>query len=127
MAIVLAIRAGLKDAREGEPAFLWGIIANPTERRRLLHLAWKEIARVVILALVLDAVYQVFVLRAFYVGQAMIVVVVCAIVPYVLFRGLTTRFTRGHYKKEAGTTNVSGSNTTDRTEGRPESQSRVDA
>jgi len=126
VAIILAIRAGLGDAREGQPAFLWGFIANPTERRRLLHLVWKDIARVVILALVLDTVYQVFVLRAFHVVQAMIVVVVCAIVPYVLFRGLTTRLTRGLYKKQTGTTNVSGSNTTDGTEGRPESQGRVD-
>src|SRR5207249_4386851 len=77
--IILAIRAGLKDAREGQPAFLWGAIANPAERRRLLLSGWKDITSAVILALVLDTAYQLSVLRGFYVVQALIVVVVCAI------------------------------------------------
>ena len=57
----LAIRAGLRDAREGQPAFLWGIIANPTERRQRLLAAWKDITRIFIVAMVLDTVYQLIV------------------------------------------------------------------
>ena len=123
----LAIRAGLKDAREGQPAFLWGIIANPAERRRRLLSGWKDITRIFIVALVLDTAYQLIVLRAFYVVQALIVAVVCAIVPYVLFRGPTTRLARGLSRKQAGATNVSAANTTEGKEGRPENQDCVDA
>ncbi|MGD0624738.1 MAG: hypothetical protein ABSB32_08465 [Thermodesulfobacteriota bacterium] len=52
----------------------------------------------VIVALVFDTVYQLFVLRAFYVFQALILVAVLAIGPYALVRGITTRLTRGFYK-----------------------------
>jgi len=99
MASILAIRAGLKDAREGQPAFFWAILTDPAERRRLLHSGWKDIGKVFVLALVLDTVYQLIVLRAFHVVQMLIVAVVLAIVPYLLFRGPTTRLTRGLYKK----------------------------
>ena len=42
----------------------------------------------------MDTVYQLIVLQAIYVVQALIVAVVCALVPYVLFRSPTTRLTR---------------------------------
>ena len=123
---ILAIRAGLKDAREGHPAVLWGLIANPAERRRRLLTGWKDITRVFILAIVIDTAYQITVLRAFYVVQTLIVAVVCAIVPYVLFRGPITCLARGLSRKQAGPTNKSAANTTEGTEGRPENRDRVD-
>ena len=92
---VLAIRAGLRDAREGQPPFLWCIITNPTMRRRGLLAGWTDVTRIFIVAMVLDAAYQLIVLRAFYVVQALIVAVACAIVPYGLFRGSTTLLARG--------------------------------
>lgn len=91
---LLAIRAGLRDARTGEPAFLWGIVSDPSRRRQRFLAARKDITRVFVTAIVLDTVYQVLVLRAFYVVQALIVAVACAIVPYVLFRGPTARLAR---------------------------------
>jgi hypothetical protein len=103
---VLAIRAGLRDAREGEPAFLWAILTSPTERRRLVSSALKDIGRIFIVAIVLDTAYQLVVLRAFYVVQLFIVAVACAIVPYVLIRGPVTRLTRFVYKGRAGTANA---------------------
>jgi hypothetical protein len=124
---ILAIRAGLKDAREGQPAFLWGIIAHPAERRRRLLAGWKDITRIFIVAIVMDTVYQLVVLQAFYVVQTLIVAVACAMVPYVLFRGPTTRLARVLLRNQAGQTNGSAANTTAGTEGRPESQQRVDA
>jgi hypothetical protein len=124
---IIAIRAGLKDARKGEPAFLWGVIVRPAERRRRLHGAWKDIARIFVVALVLDTVYQFVVFRAFFVEQALIVAVVCAVVPYVLFRGPATRLARGLSRKRGGATNTLEVNTTEGEEGNPESQDRVDA
>jgi hypothetical protein len=83
----LAVRTGLRDAREGRTMFFWSILTNPTERPRLLRSAFKDLGRVLVMALVLDAAYQVVVLRAFYIVQALIVATVCAIVPYFLMRG----------------------------------------
>jgi len=91
VATVLAVRAGLKDAREGQPTFFWTVLTNPAERQRLLQSGWKDIVKMFAIALVLDAVYQVLELRAFYVVQALIVAVVLAILPYVLVRGPVTR------------------------------------
>ncbi len=123
---LLALRAGLKDAREGEPAFLWEIIVNPAGRRKRLLSAWNDIARVFILALVLDTAYQLIFLRAFYVEQALIVAVACAIAPYALFRGPTTRLVRALSRKEAGATNTSAANTTEDKEGLPGNQDCID-
>ena len=116
---LLAIRAGFRDAREGQPAFLWGIISDPNRRRQRMLAAWKDIARIFIVAIVLDTAYQVMVLRAFHVVQALIVAVACAIVPYVLFRGPTTRLARLLSGKQAGAANGEpAAETTENTEER---------
>jgi hypothetical protein len=94
----LAVRAGLRDAREGQPAFLWSMLTKPTERQRLFRSGLKDIGGIVIVALVLDTMYQILVLRAFYVVQLLIVVIALAIVPYILIRGPITRLTRGWYQ-----------------------------
>lgn len=99
----LAVRAGLKDAREGRPAFLWAFLTNPAERRCLLRSALKDVGRIFIVAVVLDTTYQLAVLHAFYPVQLLIIAVGCAIVPYVLIRGPVTRLTRGLYKKPSRT------------------------
>ena len=55
---------------------------------------WKSVGKVFIIALVLDAVYQIVVLRFLYPGEALIVAFVLAIVPYLILRGLVTRLAR---------------------------------
>jgi hypothetical protein len=96
---LLALRADWKDAREGRPAFLGAFIKNPVERRRLLRIALTDIGRVFIVAVVLDTAYQLMVLRWVYPGEALVVAVVCAIVPYVLVRGPITKIARLLYRK----------------------------
>ena len=91
---ILAIRAGLRDAREGQPAFLWAFLTNPTERGRLLRSAVKDIGRVFIVAVVLDTTYQLLVLPAYYPLQVLIIAVAVAVVPYVLIRGPAARLAR---------------------------------
>lgn len=84
---LLAVRAGLRAARQGEPMFLWTFLRRPEERGRLLRAARKDIGRVVVVALVMDTAYQLIVLRRFHVGQALIVACFTAVLPYLLFRG----------------------------------------
>jgi hypothetical protein len=90
----LAIRAGRRDAREGRPAFLWGMASRPGERARLLRSAAKDIGRVVVVALVLDITYQIMVFHTVYPGQLLVVAMALAILPYVLVRGPVTRLSR---------------------------------
>lgn len=94
MAVFLAIRAGLKDAREGRPIYFWALFTHPAQRRQLLQDGWKSVGRVFILAIVIDAVYQFIVLRWFYPAEALVVAFVLAIVPYLLVRGPVSRIAR---------------------------------
>jgi hypothetical protein len=94
MAIFFAILGGLRDAREGKPPYFWGLFTNPQERTTMLKDGWKSVSRVFILAIVLDAVYQVIELRWFYPGEAIIVAILLAIVPYLLVRGPVNRIAR---------------------------------
>lgn len=88
---ILAIRSGLNDARNGRPAFLWAAITNAAYRPNLLRQGWKDIGKVFVFAVVLDAVYQLIVQRGVYVLELLIVATSLAIVPYVLIRGPVTR------------------------------------
>lgn len=94
VATILAIRAGLRDARERKPAFFWTILTSSQEREILLRSGWKDIGKLFVVAMVLDGLYQLVVFRGFYIVQALIVAVVIAVIPYALLRGVVTRLAR---------------------------------
>ena len=94
MAIFFAVRGGLKDAREGKPPYFWGLFTDPGEREAMLKNGWKSVGKVFILAAVLDAIYQFIELRWFYPGEAVIVAIILAILPYLLVRGPVNRIAR---------------------------------
>lgn len=91
MSIFLAVRSGLKDSREGKPAFFWEFCEDPKMRRALISDCWKSVGKIFILAFVLDCIYQVIVLRWIYFFDALIVAFFLAIIPYVIVRGPVNR------------------------------------
>ncbi len=92
---VLAIRAGVRDAREATRGFPREVLRDHSaKRQRFLRSALKDIGRVVVVAVVVDTIYQLVVFRAFHAVQLLIVVVACAILPYVLIRGPVARIAR---------------------------------
>jgi|SRR5687768_4240581 hypothetical protein len=93
MAAIFAIIAGLNDAKAGKPPYFWSLITDPAHRADMIRDGWKSAGRVFVLALVLDVVYQIMVLRFVYPGEAIIVAFVLAIVPYLILRGLVNRLT----------------------------------
>jgi hypothetical protein len=94
MAIFFAIRDGLKDARAGRPPYFWGLFTDRGERREMLENGWKSVGRVFIFAILMDAIYQFIELRWFYPGEAVIVAIILAIIPYLLLRGPVNRIAR---------------------------------
>jgi hypothetical protein len=94
VAILFAIRAGLRDARNGQMPFLWAIFSNPGQRRQLLRQGWKDVGTVFIVALILDSIYQVIVHAGIYTLELLITATILAIVPYAMTRGLVTRLAR---------------------------------
>ena len=94
MAALLALRAGLKDAREDRPPYLWTVLTDPAQRADLLHEGWKSIARVFGLAVVMDFIYEWILGRWIYPLETLVVAIVLAVVPYVLLRGPVNRIAR---------------------------------
>ena len=83
----LAVRAHLRDVREGRPTDLWAFIKDPVERRRLFRSGLKDFGRVFVIAVVLDTTYQLLVFRWVYPAEVLFIAVACAIVPHFLVRG----------------------------------------
>jgi hypothetical protein len=92
MATYFAIRGGLQDAKQCRPPYFWGLFTDKGERESMLKNGWKSIGKVFILAIVLDVVYQLIEHRwTVYPGEAVLVAIILAIVPYLLIRGPVNR------------------------------------
>ena len=105
IAVILAIRDGLKDAKACRPLYFWSLFTHSTERRQLLKAGWKSVGVVFIFAIVIDGVYQFIVFRWFYPGEALAVAIVLAIVPYLQIRGLANSIARDSIKSKGRESN----------------------
>lgn len=98
MAALFAFRSGWRDGRDGKSPFFWGLLYDPANRHDMLSQGWKDVGKVFLIAVALDVVYQLIVLRWVYPIEALIVAILLAIVPYLLVRGpvtLVVRLARG--------------------------------
>lgn len=94
MAAIAAWRDGIKDARTGRWPYLWTMVHDPGQRMSRLNEGLISTARIILLGLVMDAIYQVAILRTFYPGEAVIVALVLAFLPYLILRGPINRAAR---------------------------------
>lgn len=94
MAAILAIRDGLKDARTGRSPYFWTVMTVPDERRARLREGFAATGKVIVLALILDSVYQLMELQSLYPGEAILVAILLAFAPYLLIRGPAARAAR---------------------------------
>jgi hypothetical protein len=90
-AAMLAIRAGLTDARCGRSPYGWNIAVGTDRRSTLIRHGWRDVGKVFLAALVLDAIYVALVHHWFHPGQNVLVASTVAIPVYVAIRGLTNR------------------------------------
>jgi hypothetical protein len=94
MAAIAALLDGIKDAKTGRSPYLWTVLTNPAERGGRLREGLISTARIILLGLGIDAIYQIVVLKTFYPGEAVIVAIVLAFIPYLLLRGPFARIAR---------------------------------
>jgi hypothetical protein len=94
MASIYAIRVGLKDAREGKPAYFWSIATNPAGRRELLSEGLHHVLRVIELGVVMELLYELIVFKGIRPVQLVVVVLGLAFVPYLIVRGPINRIAR---------------------------------
>jgi hypothetical protein len=84
VAALLAIRAGLRDAQVARPAYGWAFLAHSGDRLERLRAGWNDVARLFAAAIIIDLIYEIYVFRWIYPGQALIVAAILASAKLVL-------------------------------------------
>ncbi len=98
-----AVRAGLRDARAGRPAYGWQVIRNAGRRLELIREGWQDVGKLFIAAVVIDVVYEMLVFGRIFPGQSIIVAFALAIPTYLIVRGPTNRIAQRifHYGRSS--------------------------
>ncbi len=91
MASLVAWRDGVRDARTGRSPYLWTMLTNRAKAGDRLHEGVIATARILLLGLGMDVIYQNIVFETFHPGEAAIISVLLAFVPYLLLRGPAAR------------------------------------
>lgn len=94
VACVMAIRAGLRDARQQKPPYLWALAFEPRRRRDLEREGWKDVGTVFVVGVALDVIYQLIALRWVYPAEAVLAAILLVVVPYLVVRGPVTFLAR---------------------------------
>src|SRR5881398_826795 len=106
LASIIALRAGLKDANAGRPAYLWAVFTNSDYRKNFLHGGLKDLRIPIVVGTTLDVVYQIIIHRWIYPLELLFTVTLLALVPYLILRGpvnrIASRFVSGGGADAAG-------------------------
>lgn len=102
MAFIAALHDGLRDARDHRTPYLRAILSNPAQCSDRLREGLFATARIVLLGIGMDAVYQWRVLDTFYPGEALLVALLLAMLPYLLLRGPISRIARRFVHSSSG-------------------------
>jgi hypothetical protein len=94
MASLAALHDGIKDARLGRSPYFWTILYDGQRRTRRLREGLVSTARIILLGIGMDAIYQYKVFKTFYPDEAVIIALSLAVVPYFILRGPIARVAR---------------------------------
>jgi uncharacterized membrane protein YedE/YeeE len=92
VAIVLGIRDGIRDARDGEPPYLLALFSDRNLRSEQLATLWRSLRIGLVVAIVLDAVVQYLIFRSVRVVGAIVFGTILMALPYSLARGFANRY-----------------------------------
>ncbi len=90
MAFIAALRDGVMDARLGRRPYIWALLRGVRDSHGRTGRLWEGVvstARILILGIVMDTLYQWVEFKTFYPVQAAVIAVLLAFVPYVVLRG----------------------------------------
>jgi uncharacterized membrane protein YhhN len=104
MAVLLALRAGLRDARAGRPPFLAALLSDRGHRWEHLQRGWADVGQLFLLATVVDVAFQLIVRRTFRPWEAAAVAALLALLPYLLLTGPANRIGRWRAHRRADVT-----------------------
>jgi hypothetical protein len=86
VAIFLGARDGVKDARAGNPHFLWALAFHGQHRREMLRSAFASVSDLVAIAILADLLVQFLIFREIHPGAALLLGPVLIGVPYGVAR-----------------------------------------
>ena len=108
MAAIAAFADGVRDARTGRSSYIRTIITRPEKSAARLTEGLNATARVLLLGIGMDAIYQFRVFGTFYPGEALVISFALAFIPYVVMRDVATHLARwwirSHQAESAGRT-----------------------
>jgi len=91
IAVFLGFRDGLQDYREGRPPYGFDLFTNPSDRSRLWKNGVRAIFKPLLLAFVMDSIFQISVLSQWNPFGMIIVGLAVVAIPYALARGVSNR------------------------------------
>jgi len=91
IAVLLGIRDGRLDARAGVQPYPYRMLLEPEQRRAALRGGLQALAKPLVIAVVMDGIIQVYVLRQFSLVGALLVGGLLVGLPYALARSVTNR------------------------------------
>ena len=94
MAAIAALHDGIKDAREGHKSFFWTAWRDSTQHTGRLREGLLSTARIMLLGISMDVIYQFKVLDRFYPVEALVMAILLAVIPYFVFRWIVERAAR---------------------------------
>ena len=93
-AIILGARSGVVDAKLGRPPYLYGLVFDVESRAQLAASAFREVANLLLMGILLDSIFQWVLIGASYPGAALVVGPVLIVTPYAVSRAAANRFVR---------------------------------
>ena len=94
MAAFAALHDGINDTRYGHKSFFWTAALDPTRPGGRLREGLVATARIVLLGISMDVIYQLRVLHTFYPVEAVLMAVLLAVLPYFVFRWIVEGISR---------------------------------
>ena len=94
MALIAALHDGIRDTRFGHHSFFWTAAADPAKQAGRLREGLRATARIVLLGLTMDVIYQIKVEDRFYPVEAVMMALLLAVIPYFIFRWIVEGVSR---------------------------------
>lgn len=102
MAAVAALHDGIKDAHGGHKSFFWSAWRDPAQQAGRLSEGLTSVARILLLGVSMDVIYQLKELGTFYPAEAAVIAILLAVVPYFVFRWIIEIVARWWFAHRGG-------------------------
>ena len=102
LAFVAALKDGIKDVRLGHKAFFWTALWDPTQPSGRLREGLASTSQMALIGFAMDLIYQFKVFDRFYPVEAVMMVLLLAVIPYFVLRWIVEHVARWSFSHTGG-------------------------